>query len=77
MNRLSYWRAKRELTVRELSEKTKLSPTTISRLEKGHIKSTMVTLGKLANALDIDVTELAELAENPKTYALSSLGTRA
>jgi transcriptional regulator with XRE-family HTH domain len=71
LNRLSYWRAKRELTVRELAEKTKISPTTINRLEKGHIKSTVVTLGKLANALGIDVTELAELAEDPKTYALT------
>jgi transcriptional regulator with XRE-family HTH domain len=77
LNRLSYWRAKRELTVRELAEKTKLSPTTINRLENGHIKSTVVTLGRLANALDIDVTELAELAENPKTYAPISLVTGA
>jgi transcriptional regulator with XRE-family HTH domain len=77
LNRLSYWRAKRELTVRELAEKTKLSPTTINRLENGHIKSTVVTLGRLANALDIDVTELAELAEHPKTCALTELKTRA
>lgn len=77
MNRLSYWRAKRELTVRDLAEKAKLSATTINRLENGHIKSTIVTLGRLANALEIDVTELAELAENPKTYALTELETRA
>jgi transcriptional regulator with XRE-family HTH domain len=67
----------RELTVRDLAEKSKVSPTTINRLEKGHIKSSMVTLGRLANALGVDVTELYELAENPKTCALTSEATRA
>lgn len=77
MNRLSYWRAKRKLTIRELADKSDVSPTTINRLEKDHIKSSVLTLGKLADALGVDVTELAELAENPKTYALTDLTTRA
>jgi transcriptional regulator with XRE-family HTH domain len=77
LNRLSYWRATRKMTVRDLADKSKVSPTTINRLERDHIKSSVLTLGKLAEALEVDVTELAELAENPKTYALTNLKTRA
>jgi transcriptional regulator with XRE-family HTH domain len=65
------------MTVRDLADKSKVSPTTINRLERNHIKSSVLTLGKLAEALEVDVTELAELAENPKTYALTNLKTRA
>jgi transcriptional regulator with XRE-family HTH domain len=77
LNRLSYWRAKRKMTIRDLADKSKVSPTTINRLEMDRIKSSVLTLGKLAEALEVDVTELAELAENPKTYALTDLTTRA
>jgi len=63
MNKLAYWRSKRGLTVRELSNKSGVNPTAISRIEKGHSTPYLSTLGKLAAGLDIDVTELAELAE--------------
>jgi transcriptional regulator with XRE-family HTH domain len=66
MNKLAYWRAKRGLTVRELESISGVSASTISKIEKGHRPAHLSTLGKLAAKLEIDVTELAELAEvNP------------
>jgi transcriptional regulator with XRE-family HTH domain len=62
MNKLAYWRAKRELSVRQLAVKSGVTPATISRLETGRIKSHLLTLGRLANALNIDLTELRDLA---------------
>lgn len=67
MNPLTYWRVKRGMTMRELGEKCRVSPTTISRLENGQIKSQWLTLGKLANALEIEISELRELAEEGET----------
>lgn len=67
MNKLAYWRGKRGLTVRELAEKSGLTPKAISRIEKGHNRAYVSTLGKLAAALDIDLNELAELVEDGKT----------
>lgn len=63
MNKLTYWRAKRKLTVRDLAEMADVSPNTISKIEKGHRKGTAVTLGKLAEALQVDVSEFAELLD--------------
>lgn len=75
MNKLAYWRSTRGLTVRELAEKSKVSPTTINNIEQGYLKSHSSTIGKLANALEIDLTELAELIAGPKSEALPSLTT--
>jgi transcriptional regulator with XRE-family HTH domain len=63
MNKLAYWRAKRGLTVRQLAAKSGVNAGGISRAEKGHLKPYLSTLGRLALALDIDVMELAELAQ--------------
>lgn len=70
MNKLAFWRATRKMTVRELAQKANLNPATIMRIEKSRVKANVATLGKLAEALEISVTELAELAEEaPKEIA--------
>jgi transcriptional regulator with XRE-family HTH domain len=71
MNKLAYWRAKRFMTVRGLADKTQVlfgkgngvNAASISRIENGHNRPFMSTLGKLAAALEIDLAELVELAE--------------
>lgn len=60
MNKVAYWRAKRGLTVRELAEKSGVKASSISRIENGHNKPFLSTLGKLAAALEVDVKELVE-----------------
>ncbi len=69
MNKLVYWRAKRGLSVRELEEKSGVAASTISKLEKGKRSPQPSTLGKLATALEVDVTELSELVENTNLTA--------
>jgi transcriptional regulator with XRE-family HTH domain len=66
VSKLAYWRGRRRLTMRELAVKSGVGVATISRLESGHIKSHLTTLDKLACALEIDLTELAELAKGAK-----------
>lgn len=68
-NKLTYWRSKKAMTVRELSEKSGVAASTISRLETGKQKAFPSTLGKLALALDIDPTELEELADQGEPVA--------
>lgn len=63
MNKLLYWRSKRGLTVKELSEKSEVAAATITRIEKGRQKAFVSTAGKLAQALEIDVSELVEFPE--------------
>jgi transcriptional regulator with XRE-family HTH domain len=65
LNTLTYWRGIKELTVRELAQKAGVSPNTISVLEQGHRKGTIVVLGKLARALEVDLREFADLLETP------------
>lgn len=79
MNKLEYWRATRRLTVRQLAEKSGISPKAISQIERGRVQHTYSsTLGKLAQALDIDIIELMELATStertidPKLLAVMS-----
>lgn len=67
MNKLAELRATQGLTVRELSEKSGVSPTTINRLEKGHIKSHAVTIGRLAKALGVELATLREFIVEAKT----------
>jgi transcriptional regulator with XRE-family HTH domain len=73
MNKLIYWRSKRKLTVRELAAKSKVSPTTINNLEQGYLKSHALTIAKLAEALEVDISELADFIASPKTVALAIL----
>lgn len=69
MNKLAYWRAKRRLTIRDLARKSGVGIATISRLESGRIKSHLVTLDKLACALEIELAELAEGTKLGQTLA--------
>ena len=48
-------RVKRKMTIVELAEKAKMSVTTISRLERGIGNVRMLTLQKIAEALDMEV----------------------
>lgn len=63
MNKLAYWRGMRALTVRDLSKSSGVNASTISQIEKGHRKAYLSTLGKLANALHVDISEFVELVE--------------
>lgn len=51
-------REARGLTQLELSVAAGLTPATVSRLENGHQAPTLVTLHKLAEALEVPVAEL-------------------
>jgi len=64
MNKLTYWRGKRKMTIRELAQKSGLNPSSIVRIEQGR-RAYVATLGKLVEALELDLSELAELAETP------------
>lgn len=57
-------RKKKGLSLVQLSEKTKLSPSYINRLEKGERKVSFDILIKLADALDLDQIGLLESVRN-------------
>jgi transcriptional regulator with XRE-family HTH domain len=63
MNKLALWRAKRGMTIRELANKSSITTSTISQIEKGHRKAYLSTIGKLATALEIEIEELVDLVE--------------
>jgi len=45
----------------ELSQKTGCTPSTLTKIKKGTIKeSRPITIGKIAKALDVDVSEIIE-----------------
>jgi transcriptional regulator with XRE-family HTH domain len=60
MNALRRWRLKRNLTLDQLSEKSGLTRDTISRIENGRMARS-TTIGKLANALEVEPEELEDL----------------
>jgi transcriptional regulator with XRE-family HTH domain len=56
---LKWWRRARGLTQEELSQRSGVSRETISRIETGkHLEPEVITLVKLAEALDVHVFEL-------------------
>jgi len=57
-DRLKNLRIRRALTQRELAERAGLSTNALNRLELGKAEPHMSTLRKLAQALDVDPTEL-------------------
>ena len=57
-HKIVYWRQKRELTQRELAEKVGVSGPAIAAYETGKAKPRITTLFRLAQALDVDVSEL-------------------
>jgi len=66
LNKLVYWRGVKGLTVRELAKKAGVSPNTISVIEQEKRKGSLVVLGKLAKALEVDLVEFIDLLEDPK-----------
>lgn len=56
--KLKIERARAGLTVDGLAKKSKVDSQTISRIEKGSTEPRISTIGKIANALNIDVEEL-------------------
>src|SRR5579859_5066115 len=68
MNVLKRLRMQRHLTLKELADKAAIDPATVSLVENGRRKARGVTLGKLAEALDVPVDDLLELLdESPAT----------
>ena len=57
-DRLKILRIRRALTQQELAEKAGISKTALNRIELSKAEPHMSTLRKLANALDVDPTEL-------------------
>lgn len=57
-DRLAMLRAQKDMTQRDLAEKTEVSWSQISRYESGHAIPRLRTLLKLAEALDVSVDEL-------------------
>lgn len=53
-------RATAAMTVRELSKASKVATSTINKIEKGHTKPNLVTIGKLAKVLGVKVSDLVE-----------------
>lgn len=51
-------RAEAAMTVRELSKASNVAASTICKLEKGHTEPNLITLGKLAKALGVRVSDL-------------------
>lgn len=57
-NRIREWRDKRELTLEELSERTGISTSYLSRMESGARNVSIKNLEKMAAALEISPSEL-------------------
>lgn len=51
-------RAQAAMTVRELSNVSSVAASTISKIEKGHVEPNPVTVGRLAKALGVRVSDL-------------------
>jgi len=59
LNQIEYCRKKRNISIKELSEKCNVSYSYLLRLEKGiKVNPTLNTLEKIANALDLEMTFL-------------------
>ena len=56
--KLKYWRLKQNMTQEELAEKLVVAPHYISDIERGRRNITLQTVGKLADALAIEVVRL-------------------
>ncbi len=53
--------AKKGYSAKELSEKCGVSQVTIARLKRGVQEARPATIGKIAKALNVDVTEIIEM----------------
>ena len=52
--------ARKELGIRELAKKAGVSAASVSKYARGLVEPSIRSLGKVANALDVDVTEIIE-----------------
>jgi len=59
-------REQRRLSLRALSERSGLSINAISQIERGEVSATISSLGRLADAFDVHITDLFE-KEKPST----------
>lgn len=64
INKLAILRTTKGFSIRALSEAAKVNSATIVRLEQGQ-KGSLLTIGKLATALGVDIHELMDLYEGP------------
>ena len=60
-------RHEKQLTQREVGSRAHLATSYISRIENGRIQPTMVTLGRLAEALGVAAADIFKLAEAPQS----------
>lgn len=67
--------AKKEMSIRDLAEKSGLCTNTISCFFSGRRKPSVKSLGKLANGLSVEVTELLEDAEKKTAVAPTKVQT--
>ena len=58
-------RKEKRLTQAEVGKRAHLAVSYVSRIENGRVQPTMRTLGRLAEALDVSVTDVFRLAEDP------------
>jgi len=56
--RLREWRERRGLSVRQLAELASVGFATVHRIEVGRLSPTVARLEKLAEALDVHITDL-------------------
>ena len=56
-------RERNKLTQQELSEKTNMSRTRISEIERGRVNMKLSTLETVANALEVHISELFQFAD--------------
>ena len=61
---LARLRGRRGWTARDLARRADIADETVSRIENGHQPS-LPTIGKLANALEMDFDELVALLTEP------------
>ncbi|HGY92486.1 MAG TPA: XRE family transcriptional regulator [Planctomycetes bacterium] len=63
-------RQQRKLTQGEVGRKAGLQTSYISRIENGRVQPTMGTIGRIAEALDVSLSDLFRLAEREKETKL-------
>lgn len=73
--RIKVIRRQMGLTLKQLSEASKLTPGTLSKIENGLTKPSITTLEMLADSLKVDIGYLFE-SEEEKSYVISRKGSR-
>ena len=68
---ICFYRKKQGLTQEELAQKIGCATITIRQYESGKREPSIIVLGKLANALDVDIFDL--IPEDPEITTTSSL----